>query len=83
MTKYKSMVPPLGAKPRFIWEEERIDELQKAIGRFIHANYPIPFEFVLEYNELVEKLDDEPKTMTHLAELKKATEEQIERIKGL
>ena len=35
----KSRKPPLGPAPRFIYEENRIRELQDAIYRFIKANY--------------------------------------------
>ena len=51
--------PPLGAIPRFIMEERRINDLKAAFVRFMDANYPIPQEFIDEYNELVNKLPKE------------------------
>ena len=47
---------PLGARPRFDCEELRIDELKACIRRFLNDNWPIPTEFIEEYNELTEKL---------------------------
>lgn len=52
----QSRIPPLGAIPRFVHDENRIEELQGAISRFIAANRAIPLEVVSEYNELVKKL---------------------------
>lgn len=51
--------PPLGARPRFIFEEQRILELEGAIMRFVNSHWPIPMEFIEEYNELVGKLEQE------------------------
>ena len=52
----RAIRPPLGAIPRFIVEERRINDLKDAFVRFMDANYPIPQEFIDEYNELVNKL---------------------------
>lgn len=52
-------MPPLGVKPRWIIEEERIKELQDAIKRFLDTNWPIPDEIFKEYNALTERLDIE------------------------
>lgn len=52
----KTLKPPLGAMPRFLFEEARIAELQAAIGRYLSSNWPIPTELVEEYNELVDEL---------------------------
>ena len=52
----KTLKPPLGAKPRFLFEDERIAELKAAIARFLDTNWPIPVELVEEYNELTDKL---------------------------
>jgi len=45
--------PPLGLKPRYLVEEERILEISSAILRYVNCNYEIPIEWVEEYNELV------------------------------
>lgn len=55
----RSKVPPLGVKPRFIHEEQRIVELKEAIIRFVSANWPIPDIIINEYNELTENLEKE------------------------
>lgn len=51
--------PPLGAMPRFIYEEHRIVELKEAIVRYLEANWPVPTEIISEYNELTNRLDSE------------------------
>ncbi|WP_297439068.1 hypothetical protein [uncultured Clostridium sp.] len=47
--------PPLGIKPKFIWEDERLFELGCAISRYLKANLNIPIKWIEEYNELIEK----------------------------
>lgn len=77
---YKSAVPPLGARPRFVVEEERLNELKGAIMRFVEANYPIPLEQILEYNELSGKLKVEvPMTEEELAKLERM-KKKVERL---
>ena len=51
--------PPLGATPRFIVEEKRINDLKAAFVRYMDANYPFPQKFIDEYNELVKRLPEE------------------------
>lgn len=55
----KSRVPPLGVKPRWLIEEERIADLKAAVLRFLEANRPIPQMITDEYNELTEKLEED------------------------
>lgn len=50
---------PLGAIPRFIVEERRINDLKATFVRYMDANYPFPQEFIDEYNELVNRLPEE------------------------
>ena len=52
----KTKRPPLGAKPKFLIDGQRIAELKETIIRFLQANWPIPEEFVAEYNQLTEAL---------------------------
>lgn len=47
--------PPLGLKPRYIHEAERLCDIKAAIARYMDAGYPIPAEWVKEYNELSAK----------------------------
>lgn len=55
----KPAIPPIGVKPRFIHDEQRLDEIEKAIVRFAGAHWPIPDEVTEEYNELAERLKRE------------------------
>lgn len=56
MKKYKK--PPLGVKPRFIWEEERIEALQDAMKRHIENGFMVPVEWAQEHNELITKRNE-------------------------
>jgi hypothetical protein len=47
--------PPLGVKPRWIHEEQRLQELGRAIYDSLNEKYPIMQEWVEEYNELIKK----------------------------
>lgn len=47
--------PPLGLKPRNVHNQQRIQEIVAAIGRYTDANKPIPSEWIEEYNDLVNK----------------------------
>jgi hypothetical protein len=48
--------PPLGIMPRHIWESKRILELICTFDRYLNANYPLPIEWVEEYNYLLGRL---------------------------
>ena len=54
--------PPLGPRPKFVVEWDRIVELQEAIRRALDANWPLSAETVAEYNELTERLEVEKPT---------------------
>lgn len=47
--------PPLGLKPRYIHDGERLYEIKEAIVRYMDADCPIPAEWVREYNELISR----------------------------
>ena len=47
--------PPLGLRPRYLHDEERLTELRDCIDRHTDGRYPIQLEWVIEYNELVTK----------------------------
>lgn len=48
--------PPLGIEPERIWKQERLDEIQDAIGRYIIANLePLP-EWIEEGKRLYKEL---------------------------
>lgn len=44
--------PPVGLRPAFIVNQERIEEIKEAIIRYIDAKIPIPKEWIEEYNNL-------------------------------
>ena len=48
-----SQKPPIGLKPRYIHDGERIDEILRAIERYTDANMPIPRSWVNELRDLL------------------------------
>ena len=48
--------PPIGLRPRFILNEQRYDELNAAIGRYVDAKLPIPKEWWDEYLDIYNKI---------------------------
>jgi len=48
--------PPLGLTPRRFTDEKRLNEVQGALVRYYDANKAIPLDWIIEYNELVERL---------------------------
>lgn len=51
--------PPLGLMPKYVWQEQRLHEVSAAIERRMKAfSYTIPIEWVEEYNELTEIVQD-------------------------
>lgn len=48
-----SQKPPIGLKPRYIHDGERIDEILCAIERYTDANMPIPKSWVNELRDLL------------------------------
>ena len=49
--------PPMGIIPRKIHRQLRIEDLKGAINRYTLQTKLIPFEWVEEYNELIEEID--------------------------
>ena len=47
--------PPMGLRPRFIIDEERLKEVKSAIIRYLDAQILVPVEWLKEYNELIKK----------------------------
>jgi hypothetical protein len=45
--------PPLGIMPKKYHDEKRFIELCGAIKRYYDAEFPIPIEWIEEWNELV------------------------------
>ena len=48
-----SQRPPVGLKPRYIHDGERIDEILRAIERYTDANMSIPKSWVDELRSLI------------------------------
>jgi hypothetical protein len=51
--------PPIGIRPKFIWQESRYRSICAAIERYNNANLAIPETWITERNEL---LDEIPKS---------------------
>lgn len=47
--------PPLGLRPRYVAEAGREGEIVSAIMRYLSAGYPLPDEWIAEYNELAKR----------------------------
>lgn len=47
--------PPIGLKPKYIWEQERLGEICDAVIRYYNEGLQIPIAWIEEYNELVIK----------------------------
>ena len=57
MLKIVSEKPPIGLRPRFIYEEHRIEEIEEAMGRYRDAGKTVPKEWTEEHNELKTRLE--------------------------
>lgn len=44
--------PPLGLKPRWVHEAQRVNEIFKAMERFSEVEHPIPMDWIYELEEL-------------------------------
>lgn len=53
----KSVKPPIGIKPRRVWERERMINLEEAIQRYVAAGFTVPPEWFEEFVELKRKLE--------------------------
>lgn len=54
-TEGLSVRPPIGLEPQWAHIEQRLTDVREAVNRYMNAMYPIPVEWIQEYNELVEK----------------------------
>ena len=53
----RSVKPPIGIKPRWAWERERLVSLEEAIQRYVTAGFTVPPEWLEEFVELKRKLE--------------------------
>ena len=51
----KSVKPPVGLRPRFVDDIRRMDEIKKAVIRYVKDGWEVPPEWIEEYNELAER----------------------------
>ena len=53
--KLKQIVkPPIGLRPKWVSDKERLNEVRSAIVRYYDAEWKIPVEWIEEYNELID-----------------------------
>ena len=45
--------PPIGIKPKFIHDSERMEEIMEAMERYSKAEMPIPLEWIVELRQLL------------------------------
>jgi hypothetical protein len=48
--------PPLGLRPRFVALMDRLREIDKAIQRYLDAEYSIPQSWMDERNNIIQEL---------------------------
>jgi hypothetical protein len=46
--------PPIGIKPRFLLDENRLNEIMLAISKRL-CEFEIPIEWIIEHNEIVKR----------------------------
>jgi len=46
--------PPIGLRPKWVIDKERLNEVRSAIVRYYDAELKIPIEWIEEYNELID-----------------------------
>ena len=47
--------PPIGVKPRWLHDSERLKDILDAIERYTNADLPIPKDWVIELRDLFSK----------------------------
>lgn len=50
--------PPLGVKPRWLHEEQRLQDLGGAIFRYLSDKMPIQIDWIEEYNEIIKRMEE-------------------------
>jgi len=50
----QTIKPPIGLKPKWLSDEERLNEVIGAIIRYSDVKLKIPFEWIEEYNEIID-----------------------------
>lgn len=50
--------PPIGLRPKWVSNIERLNEVRGAIVRYYDAELKIPIEWIEEYNQLIDSTKD-------------------------
>ena len=50
--------PPIGVMPRDMWDRKRQKDLADAMARYLEAGMKIPAEWIEEYNEISDRLEE-------------------------
>lgn len=50
--------PPIGIMPRDRWDRKRQEKLAEAMARYLEAGMKIPAEWIKEYNEISDRLEE-------------------------
>lgn len=56
MMQARAERPPIGIMPRWLWEEQRLHDLEATIHRFVEARQPINPDWIDEQRELYNKV---------------------------
>ena len=59
MNKDKKKKPPIGIMPKHLWKEHRRMEIADAICRYVYNYKKIPNEWIIELEELNDKVGHE------------------------
>jgi len=51
---FSNIKPPIGLKPKWLSDEERLNEVIGAIIRYSYVKLKIPIEWIREYNEIID-----------------------------
>lgn len=57
MGKDKIHKPPIGIMPRKLWLEQRLDDMESAIIRYIDHGMIINPKWIFEYNQLINEIE--------------------------
>lgn len=54
----ENKLPPIGLKPRYVCDSQRLEEILGMFDRFLSARHPIKVEWVEEYNEICKRIKE-------------------------
>lgn len=52
-------IPPVGVKPRWLFLQERMDEITAAMIRYAEADHPAPQAWAIELRQRIQEYTDE------------------------